>query len=162
MNYPANAGGTTGIERRTGWAGGRGFNSRHHADDVAQLTFHPRLSPGPTDKHLGKCRWNYIQDAMPVLLADHGRVSCFIKPLLPRPEITGECQRNYIAPKRDHPRVQLPSCDTPRRKTISAEMGAGPRNCFFTLVARPETSGKCWWNYILNVVVAGSSPASKG
>ncbi len=57
----------------------------------------------------------------------------FIKPLLPRPEITGECQRNYIAPKRDHPRVQLPSCDTPRRKTISAEMGAGPRNVSFPL-----------------------------
>lgn len=134
----------------------------------ACLVFHPPLVAGtrkqtpwqmPMELHVRKMsrvRVPPSQPGQPERCSSDGRAPPprFITSLLPRLTYPDECLRNYIAPNRDHPRVQLPFSETPRRKTIFTEMGAGPQTVSYPLSSGFNISGKCWWNYILSRVRA--------
>ncbi len=80
-------------------------------------------------------------------VAQHGRAfpPLFHQPLAANtPTTLGEYQRNYIAPKNGIIRgFNSPLAKTSRRKTTPWG-GDGTPDCFFTLVAMSNISGKCW------------------
>ena len=138
------------VEHWSRSARGRGFNSRHHANDVAQQNaFHPPLLPGPKDKHLGRCRWNYITDKVAgsnpaIALASPERCSSAWKSVSPNVSsipccqdhtTLGECQRNYIAQPWDHPRGSTPLIAVAQTEN-HPRVGAGPQTVSLPLSPR--------------------------
>ncbi len=97
------------------------------------------------------------QPGQPERCSSVGRAppQCFIKTLLPRPDILANAKGTTSHQTGITRGFNSPLAKTPRRKTISAEMGAGPQNVSFPLSPDPNIPANAGGT----TLVAGSSPA---
>ena len=117
---------------------------------------HGEVSPHPcrrdSTEAFGKCRWNYITGKVagsnPAIaggnpsgvaqLREHS-LQMFHHTLVAGPkDRLGECRRNYIAPNRDHPRVQLPSSEDAQTENHFCGNGGGAPPVSSLLSPGPE------------------------